>query len=127
VQGEVPRDMAARGMMPAALGRLSASGTPVVALIVSSLLGSLLIWSNSSRSMGGIFTYTALLTTSVVLWLYLACALVAWRRRIARPVAALGIVFCLWSLWGAGLSISLSSIALMLAGLPLYWWARREG
>lgn len=126
VQGEVPRDMAARGLMPAFMGRMTAGGTPALALILSSILGSLLIWSNSSRSMSGLFTYTALLTTSVVLWLYLACALVAWRRRIAQPVAMIGMVFCLWSLWGAGLTISLSSIALMLAGLPLYWWARRE-
>jgi hypothetical protein len=41
-------------------------------------------------------------------------------------VAALGIAFCFWSLCGAGLTISLSSIAMMQAGLPLYWWARRE-
>ncbi len=126
VEGEVPRDMAERGMMPAFFARNNRWGTPAISLFVSSLLASLLIWSNSSKSMGALFTYTALLTTSVVLWLYLVVAIIAWKRRLARPVAALGIAFCFWSLWGAGLTISLSSIALMLAGLPLYWWARRE-
>ncbi len=125
VQGEVPREMAERGLMPPIFARNGRTGTPVISLIVSSLLATLLIWSNSSKSMGALFTYTALLTTSVVLWLYLAVAVIAWRRHVARPIAATGIAFCFWSLWGAGLAISLSSIALMLSGLPLYWWARR--
>ncbi|MGL5838290.1 MAG: APC family permease [Sphingorhabdus sp.] len=126
VQGEVPRDMAERGMMPQFFARNNRWGTPAISLIISSLLATVLIWSNSSKSMGALFTYTALLTTSVVLWLYLAVAIIAWKRHVARPIAVIGIAFCFWSLWGAGLAISLSSIALMLAGLPLYWWARRK-
>jgi basic amino acid/polyamine antiporter, APA family len=126
VQGEVPREMADRGLMPNFFARTNRWGTPALSLTISSLLATLLIWSNSSKSMGALFTYTALLTTSVVLWLYLAVAIIAWKRRLARPVALIGIAFCFWSLWGAGLTISLSSIALMLTGLPLYWWARRS-
>lgn len=126
VQGEVPTGMAQRGMMPRLFARLAPNGMPVAAQLISTTLASILIWSNSSKSMGGLFSYTALLTTSVVLWLYFACALVALKRGVARITAALGIVFCLWSLWGAGWSISLSSVLLMAAGLPLYWWAKRE-
>jgi basic amino acid/polyamine antiporter, APA family len=126
LQGEVPREMAARGMMPKTFARTTAQGTPAIGLIISSILASLLLFSNSSRTMSGLFTYTALLTTSVALWLYLAASLVALKRGIARPVAVIGIIFCLWSLWGAGWDISLLSILIMLAGLPLYWWARRS-
>jgi basic amino acid/polyamine antiporter, APA family len=126
IQGEVPREMADRGLMPRFFARNNRWGTPALSLTISSLLATLLIWSNSSKSMGALFTYTALLTTSVVLWLYLAVAIIAWKRGVSRPVALIGIAFCFWSLWGAGLTISLSSIALMLTGLPLYWWAQRS-
>jgi APA family basic amino acid/polyamine antiporter len=127
VQGEVPYEMAQRQMMPAWFGKTAANGVPARAVMIGSLLATLLVLTNSSRSMGGLFTFMALLTTSVTLWLYLACALVALKRRIAMPFALAGLLFGLWSLWGAGLTVSFYAFLLMIAGLPLYWWAQREG
>ncbi len=126
VQGEVPLEMARRRMMPAWFGRTAANGVAVNGLLTASVLGSLLIFANSNQSMGGLFTFMALLTTSVTLWLYLACAAVALKRRIAIPFAVAGLLFGLWSLWGAGWETGSLSIVLMLAGIPLYWWARRS-
>lgn len=126
VQGELPLEMARRRMMPEWFGRTAANGVAVNGLLTASVLGSLLIFANSNQSMGGLFTFMALLTTSVTLWLYLACAAVAMKRRIAIPFAIAGLVFGVWSLWGAGIEAGGLSIVLMLAGLPLYWWARRS-
>ena len=99
---------------------------PINGLLSATFLGSLLVLANSSQSMAGLFTFMALVTTSVTLWLYLACAAVALKRKIAVPFALLGLVFGVWSLWGAGVDASGLSIVLMLAGLPLYWWTRRS-
>ena len=93
VQGEVPYEMAQRQMMPAWFGKTASNGVPARAVMIGSLLATLLVLTNSSRSMGGLFTFMALLTTSVTLWLYLACALVALkcacgmikRRRVKPP------------------------------------------
>lgn len=126
VQGEVPLDMARRGLLPRWFAATSAGGTPRRALVVSSILATILVLANSSKSTAGLFSYMALLSTSVTLWLYLACVIAAIKHRIAVPVAIIGFIFCLWSLWGAGIKISLLSIVLSLAGLPLYWWAQRE-
>lgn len=126
VQGEVPLEMAKRQMMPAWFGETRANGVPVNGLLSATVLGSILISANSSQSMGGLFTFMALLTTSVTLWLYLACAMVALKRRIAAPFALAGLAFGLWSLWGAGAVASGLSVVLMISGLPLYWWARRS-
>jgi basic amino acid/polyamine antiporter, APA family len=126
VQGELPLEMARRRMLPDWFGRTAANGVPVNGLIAATVLGSILIFANSSQSMGGLFTFMALLTTSVTLWLYLACAAVALKRRIAIPFALLGLAFGVWSLWGAGVEASGLSVLLMLSGLPLYWWARRN-
>lgn len=125
VQGETPRDMARRSMMPQWFAAANAAGTPRRALIVSSLLASLLLLANGGRTMGGLFAFMALLSTCATLWLYLACALAAAKARIALPTAAVGTVFALWALWGAGREAVALSLVLMLAGLPLYWWARR--
>lgn len=127
VQGEVPYEMAQRRLMPRWFGKTAANAVPVRAVLVASVLATLLVMTNSSRSMAGLFTFMALLTTSVTLWLYLACALVALKRRIAVPFAGVGLLFGLWSLWGAGLTVSFYAFLLMIAGLPLYWWAQREG
>lgn len=127
VQGEVPRDMARRRMMPPWFAAADAKGTPRRALIVSSLFASALVLANSSRSMGGLFAFMALLSTCATLWLYLACVAGAVKFRIALPTALLGGLFSLWALWGAGGEAVVLSIVLMLAGLPLYWWTRRGG
>ncbi|CAH0349255.1 MAG: amino acid permease [Sphingobium sp.] len=125
LQGEVPLAMARNGELPVWLGKTDARGTPVRALIVSTVFASLLLIANSLNGLVAIFTAMALLSTSATLWLYLGCAAAALRFRVAIPAGVLGVAYALWTLWGAGLSVSGLSLVLMLAGLPLYWWARR--
>lgn len=125
VQGEMTRDMAARRMLPAALAVNDHKGTPRRALILSGIIGSALVLMNTTRTMQGMFDYLLLLSTSASLWLYLACALAALRLRVARVPAALGTVYALWTLWGAGIGASGLSFALMLLGLPVWWFSRR--
>ena len=42
------------------------------------------------------------------------------------PTALAGGAFGIWSLFGAGWEATGLSLVLMAAGLPLYWWTRRE-
>ena len=126
IQGELVRSMAAQGLLPAWFGVVDAKGVARRALLVSAALCTVLAALNASRSLKGLFEFLLLLTTSASLWFYLACALAALRLNVARPVAALGVVFAVGTLWGAGIVPSMLSLVLMVAGLPLYWWARRE-
>jgi APA family basic amino acid/polyamine antiporter len=73
-----------------------------------------------------LFEFLLLLTTSAVLWFYLALALAAWKLKVARPFAVLGAAYSVWTLWGAGFEADAWSLALTLLGLPIYWWTRRE-
>lgn len=127
MQGELPAAMARRGLLPPWLAGETATGTPARALIVSSLLASFFVIINSSKSTGDMFTFMATVSTSATLWLYLVCSAAALRLRVAIPVAALGMCYALWALWGAGLDISAMTLGLMAAGLPLYWWTVRSG
>ena len=126
MQAELPAAMARRGLLPKWLAGEDANGTPVRALIISSALASCFVLINSSKSSGDLFTFMATISTSATLWLYLACAAAATRLKVAVPVAALGMIYALWTLWGAGIDVSAMTLILMAAGLPLYWWTRRS-
>ncbi len=125
MQGELPRAMAAQGLLPRWFDGLDARGTPRRALLLSSGIATLLIVLNASKSMKALFEFLLLLATSATLWLYLACALAAIRLRIVVPVAVLGAGYSLWTLWGAGMIASGLSFILMASGLPLWLGVRR--
>ena len=125
LQGEAPLAMARAGELPRWLAVTTAKGTPARALVLSTLLASLLLIANSLQGLVSLFTAMALLATSATLWLYVGCALASLRFRVVMPAAVIGLGYALWTLWGAGVVASGSSIILMVAGLPFYWWAQR--
>jgi APA family basic amino acid/polyamine antiporter len=125
LMGEVPLAMARAGELPRWLAGTDAKGTPVRGLILSTILASLLLVANSLQGLVALFTAMALLATSATLWLYVGCALASMRFRVVVPAAVVGLGYALWTLWGAGIVASGSSVLLMAAGLPFYWWARR--
>lgn len=126
LQGELPRAMAERGMLPKWFKRTDGNGTAWPGLLLGSVLSTILVVSSGSGTLGGLFTFMALLTTSSALWFYLICALAALKFRLGVPFAVLALVFSLWTLVGAGLVSSLLSLLLMVAGLPLYFLAQRS-
>ena len=126
IQGELVRTMAAQGLLPAWFGRTNARGVASRALIVSAIACSLLALINASGTLKELFEFLLLLATSASLWFYLAIALAALRLGVSRPLAVVGVIFALATLWGAGIVASGLSLVLMVAGLPLYLWARRD-
>jgi APA family basic amino acid/polyamine antiporter len=134
LQGELPLAMARHGAFPAWFAVTSRRGTAVRAQLLSTSLASLLLLFNATRSLGGLFTFMALLSTTAALILYLACALSALRlqqmRKMARSwtlgtLAALAALYSLWTLYGAGYEATGWGAALLVAGAPVYWLMRR--
>ena len=121
IQGEVPLGMARAGLLPPWLAKTAARDVPVRILIASSVLASLLVLTTSSPTLGGVFTFVALLTTSASLWLFAAICIASLIRRIAIPTAAAGLIFSAVAMVGAGIEVSALSLGLMLTALPLYW------
>lgn len=124
IQAELPATLARQGLFPAWFARTNSHGTPVAGLVIASTLATACVLLNSNKSTAEMFTFMAILSTSVTLWLYLSCAAAALWLRVAIPVAALGVAYSVWTLWGAGLDVSAMSLILMAVGLPLYWWTR---
>ena len=129
--GEVPLTLARAGVFPAWFAATTRTGTPVRAQMLSSLLASLLIFTNYSRSLTGLFTFMGLISAMTTLVLYIVCAAAALKLRPGRrsnaiPIVALvSIGYCLWAFWGAGLETALWSLTLLATGLPVFWLMRR--
>jgi APA family basic amino acid/polyamine antiporter len=137
LQGELPSAMARDGLFPRPFGRLSRRGAPVVSLVSTSVLVSLLVLMNFQRSMVEVFTFMILLATTATLVAYLACSLAllvllrregfASRRKGWLAVtAALGACYSLWAIWGAGRDAIVWGAVLILVSLPVYWLMRRS-
>jgi APA family basic amino acid/polyamine antiporter len=135
LQGEMPRAMAEDGVFPKFMAVQSANGTPVRAHIVASVLLTITVLITYSGSLTSLYRILVLLSTSASLVMYLICALAAIRLRLASrlpmvgralmPVAVLGSVYSVWTIWGAGSQALEWGLGLFLAGLPIYVWVKR--
>ena len=76
MQGQMPLGPARDGLFPAAFGTLSERGTPTFGLVVSSGLCTVLVASNYTRGLLGLFEFALLLATVTVVVAY-ACAAAA--------------------------------------------------
>jgi len=134
LQGELPCAMARGGVFPAWLGKLSRRDTPVNAHVASSLLLTIVLLLNYTRSMAQLFTFIVLLATTASLFAYLACAAAALRlaktKAIALAPAMHGVValagaYALWTIWGAGFEAVGWGLVLVALGIPIHLLMRR--
>lgn len=121
MQGEVPLGMARSGLVPAFLSQTSLRDVPTTAILISSVVASLLVLSSAIPGFKSVLTFMLQLTTAATVWLYVGACAAAIALRVVRPAAIAGLAFSAWVLWGAGTEALLLSIGLMLTAVPLYW------
>jgi APA family basic amino acid/polyamine antiporter len=132
--GEVPLKLARDNAFPAWFGKTTGRGTPVRAQVLAAIVATVLIGMNYSRSMTGIFALLTLISVMSTLVLYTgstAGALVMLARRklqgaVLGICAAVGLVFSLWTEWGAGLEATRWGVALLASGIPVWLLVRRS-
>jgi len=123
VSGELGFAMAERRQLPKFMARTRGGNIPVVAQIVSGALGIVLVLLNSSRSTGDLFAFMILLTTSAILFVYLAGTAAAWRHcpsSATRLILCLAALFIAFAFWGAGFEADAWCLALLAAGVVVY-------
>jgi len=135
LQGELPNAMAKDGVFPAYLAKTSDRDTPVRALVVSSILVTGVVLLNYSKSMTEAFTFVLLLSTTASLVMYFACALSALKLKLQKRLAAspalalvgaIAAAYALWAIYGAGAEAVFWGLVLLVAGLPVYFLAKRD-
>lgn len=125
MQGEVPLGMARAGLLPRFLAKTSGRDVPTLAVLISSLLASVLILSGAIPGLTGMLTFMLQLTTAATVWLYFGACLAALKLGLVRGAALIGLAAASWVLWGSGLEPLGLSVILMLTAVPLYFFAVR--
>ena len=134
VAGRMPLAIARDGLFPAFFGRVSRTGTPVIGLLLSSVLACGLALANYSESLASMYTAMTLLATlsALVAFVFSAMAefhleLRARRRDRARfgiTLALLAFAYGLVTILGAGDIYVARGFLLLLAGIPFFVLAR---
>jgi APA family basic amino acid/polyamine antiporter len=136
MQAQVPLAAARDRVFPAWFARLDARGTPLVGLVISSALASVLVFANYHKQLVQLFTFSILLSTAGTLLPYVICTAAelraqfrqdaARREWLALSITLLALVFSLAALLCTGFEALLWGLALLLGGWPLRAWQRRQ-
>jgi arginine:agmatine antiporter len=135
MMGQVPMAAAADRIFPAVFGRLSPRGVPAVGLTISAALATALVLVQVSGGTGfaAIYNMIVSLSTMAAVIPYVFCALapglIAGRSGAAPRITLVEVVafaFAMFTVYGCGPEPVLYGLVLLLLGLPVYVWQRRE-
>ena len=137
IQGQVPLAMAREKAMPKVFSKLNSRETPTLGIIITSVLITLLLLMNQSKSFSNLYSFMVLLTTVTVLISYLATVLVYLHFIIRQKhglklnfktgsMAFLGIGFSIWMIIGSGIEAILWGGVGVILGMPFYLWLKRK-
>lgn len=136
IQAEVPMAAAKAGLFPKIFGKQDARGRPVAGMFISTVLLSILIMSNFSGDLVGLFTFIILLATLSSLIPYLFCSLasimisvvekrtaeIEWGKQLF--ITIFSFTYVIGAIIGAGQEVVYWGTILLLASVPVYVWAR---
>lgn len=137
IQAQIPMAASQDGMFPAFLGRLTSRGVPGIALVLSSLLMTVLIIGISDAPLVSQFSFIVTLTSFSILLPYFAVALaelvllVREKEPLARSwphlmVVVMSLLYTMLAIQGVGVQSFLLGAGLVVVGVPIYWWGRRR-
>jgi basic amino acid/polyamine antiporter, APA family len=132
LQGEVPLTLARRGVFPKWFGAVNGRGMPVRAQVLGSTLSALLVAANYTKGLTELFAFMALLATVATLVLYLFAAVSALRlmatgqlgRGVMLVITLVGVVYALWTFYGAGQEATLWGLLLLMTAIPVWFGMR---
>ena len=132
IQGQIPSAIAKDKLFPAAFARENKKGVPVIGIIISSVLVSVLMIMNFTKGLVEQFRFLILMSTFTVLLPYLLCAagyiIIRANQKIkgkwiqAVALGLLAFLFSLWALAGSGQETVYRGFIFLIAGTPLYVW-----
>jgi basic amino acid/polyamine antiporter, APA family len=130
IQGQMPYAAARDKIFPKIFAKESKNGTPVTGIVISSVLISILMSMNFTRSLADTFTFMILLTTLTVLLPYLfsiiSLVMLEYKQKKLTSfkliVSVLAFLYSMWAIIGSGEEIVYWGFILLMAGLPFYAW-----
>ncbi len=131
LQGQIPAAAAKDKLFPKLFKNTNTNGSPILGIVFSSVLATLLMLSNYSKTLVEAFTYMMKLSTLTVLLPYLfsiATFALALKKtnRTSIILACLAFLFSLWIVVGCGAEIVFLGFLLLLLGIPAYVYLKKQ-
>jgi APA family basic amino acid/polyamine antiporter len=139
MMGQVPMAAANDGLFPAVFGRLSRNRVPAVGIVISAALATALVVVGVSggATFAAIYDTIVSLSTMAAVIPYVFCALAPALIAAARVaggtapprigvVEGIAFLFSMFTVYGCGPIPVLYGLMLLLLGIPVYVWQRRE-
>lgn len=133
MQGQIPLAAAKDNLFPPIFAKLTRTGTPVVGLIFSSVLITILLSLQYGANMVTLFTRIILLATLASLIPYIFTSVAEILLYYQRPelfngkrlssmmiLASLAFIYAFWAIWGSGEETITYGLMLFLSGIPFY-------
>lgn len=130
LQGQIPKAAAQDHLFPKLFCTLNSNQSPIIGIMLSSILASILLILNYTKGLIDAFTFIMKLSTLSVLTPYLFSTLslivIIKRKQGFIPIrkwilTIAAIVFCIWVIIGCGLETILWGASLLALGIPFYF------
>jgi len=127
--GQMPLAVSLDGLAPKFLSRRNSGGAPVIALVLSAIISTILLVFNYSGGLIAAFTFMISMSTLCLLLPYMLSSVaelrVSWRSAKGwAGVALLAIVYSAIAIVGSGVQIIIWGVVLFLMGLPIYYMTK---
>jgi arginine:agmatine antiporter len=136
LMGQVPMAAADDRLFPAFFGRRSARGVPATGMVVSAAFATALVLVQTSGGSGFAAIYALIIglatLTAAIPYAFCSVAGVLIAARSGGPmprlsaVEIIAFVFSIFVIYGCGPEAVLYGLLLLLLGIPVYVWQRRE-
>ncbi|MFC1528055.1 amino acid permease [Candidatus Neomarinimicrobiota bacterium] len=133
LQGQLPMAAARDNLFPAEFKKVSKKGIPLIGIIISSVLASILVSMNYSKGLVQMFSFIIMLSTLTCLVPYLVSSLVEItlyllkreryqkkQLQIAILISVPAFLYSLWAVIGLGYEIIIWGIILLMVGIPFF-------
>jgi len=133
MQGQIPLAASNDKIFPSYFKKLSKNGSPIFGIIFSSILATVLMLTNYTKSLINMFTFIIMLATLTALVPYLFTSLseilILYKsdnkitlKKIIKPliIGLLAFVFLIFAIIGLGAEIVYWGFILLICGIPVY-------
>lgn len=137
IQGQMPMAMAKDSLFPPLFKKLSKRKFPVVGMLISSTLITVVVLANQTKGLVEIFKMLILMSTFLALITYLFSSMAevmiilrnkdsGWQRAGVRTffVSIPVFAFSLWAIYGSGMEIVFYGFLMLILGTPFYVWSK---
>ncbi len=133
IQGQIPMSAAQDKLFPSIFNKLNKNDSPIIGIVISSVLASVLMALNYAKSLVDAFSFMITLSTLAVLtpYLFSTASYVLQTRALKEHnqmakllLAILAFIFSLWIMIGSGQEVVFWGFILLMAGIPFYVWMR---